>query len=176
MKLINLSVYNNKLKTKKQKLNKMKKIFLTLMIMVSTMVSISASTVKVDSTTTQTGMSIQDTGVYNDGKRALQGIVVGTKELASNGYDIVVQQQRMYAFQYLLVGVLCLICSFLFVRFYRKATGTEKVANMLVPAVIFGIVAVWTAIVFSMHYTQVMQGLINPDYAAIQDIISMFKK
>lgn len=112
-----------------------------------------------------------DTTMLNVGKSALNSITTA----AGTGYDVIVQQQRVYAVQYLLVGLLSIICVYFFVSFYKKATGPEKIANTLFPAIVFGIVALWTAIVFSFHYSQIVQGLVNPDFAAIKDIIAMFK-
>ena len=156
----------------------MKKSFLMLCVAVMvTMNSFSATkpaAVAVDSSSAM--IKVGDSAIYNDGKKALQSIAAGTKDLATNGYDIVVQQQRMYAFQYLLVGVLALICMITFVVLYGKSQTDGKLNNKFLPALVFGIIGIWAVIVFSMHYGQVIQGFVNPDYAAIKDIVSMFKK
>jgi len=147
----------------------MKTKFLMIVILLMSVVSFADNKVKVDSIQSET----IDTAVYNDGKRVLENIATGASDMAATGYDIVVQQQRMYAFQYLIVGILSIISLFLFLRYYSKIPTSK---NMIMPAIIFGIIAIWTAIVFSLNYSIIVQGLVNPDYAAVKDIVLMFKK
>lgn len=151
----------------------MKKVKLFLVLCLASILSFGAS---IDSTSVAKTKvtNLDEAAIYNDGKAVLEKIAVGAGDLANNGYEIVVQQQRMYAFQYLIVGILCVICLIVFIRYYGKASNKES--NTLLIAIIFGIISVWSGIVFSIHYNEVMQGLFNPDYAAIKDIVLMFKK
>lgn len=152
----------------------MKKVFLLLMLAIASLNIFAGpvTKVKIDSssvTESKGGKMKMDSAVYSDGKNFLKSVEVG----ASNGYDVVVAQQKVYAIQYLLVGILCAIFLFLFFRYYAKMAKNES--NVVLPALICLVGSVWTAIIFSMHYGQIVQGFINPDYAAIQDIIKMTK-
>jgi len=147
----------------------MKKVILLLLATIM-LQSVYATDVVVDSTSQTTSKM-----VYQDGKDFFKSLATTTKDGISTGYDIIVQQQRVYAIQYIIVGVLCLLFGWLFIKFYRKTFDeTTKSKNMLFPSIVFLIMAIWTGIVFSLHYSQVVQGLVNPDFAAIKDIVAMF--
>jgi hypothetical protein len=148
----------------------MKKFILAIVAVFT--ISFSQASTNVDSTSS----ALTSKAVYNDGKAFFQNMTVGAKNALSTGYDVIVQQQRVIAIQYLVVGLVCLIFIYLFIRFYTKATTGERQKNMLTPAIIFLVLATWSGIVFSLHYSQIVQGLINPDYAAIEQIIDMFQK
>ena len=136
----------------------------------------SNATVKVDSSTTTSvaTKSNMDSVMYADGKEVLKGIKTVGGNALGNGYDIVVRQQLVYSWEYLMVGILCLIFAWAGFTFYKQIEKEKP--NRIIPAIIFLIGVVWTAIVFSAHFHQVIQGFLNPDYAAINDIIRMFKQ
>lgn len=152
----------------------MKKVIslLALMFIVSTT---TFSSVKIDSSAIEkvTATTIDSTTFQTDARDALKSIVNVTGNIATNGYDIMVAQQRMYAYQYLGVGVLCLVFGYFFFRYYKKSNTKEP--NSIIPAIIFLVGMIWTAIVFSMHYSQIIQGFVNPDYAAITEIVTLFR-
>lgn len=112
--------------------------------------------------------------VYNDSKAMFGKVMNSAGQAVETGYDVIVQQQRVIAVQYLLVFFASLICFYLFVRFYNKTQNAETQRNSLFPAIVFGLLGLWLCVVFSFHYTEVVQGLVNPDYAAIKDIVEMF--
>jgi len=144
----------------------MKKVILFLVALFATGMVMAAS---VDSTG-----GVSSGKVYNDSKALFGKVMDGAGQAVETGYDVIVQQQRVVAVQYLLVFIGALICLFLFVRFYRKGSA-EGEKNTLFPAIVFGVLGLWMMVVFSFHYTEVVQGLVNPDYAAIKDIVEMFK-
>lgn len=145
----------------------MKKV---LMFFVALFASVMVMATQVDSTS-----SVTSGKVYNDSKALFGKVMDGAGQAVSTGYDVIVQQQRVIAVQYILVFIAAVVFLILFVRFYRKGQGENAEKNTLFPAILFGILGLWMMIVFSLHYSEVVQGLVNPDYAAIKDIVEMFK-
>lgn len=109
-----------------------------------------------------------------EGKAILKQMVVGTGDAMKTGYDIVIKQQYVYAFEYSCVGLLALLTLIGFFIFYGKVTDDKK--NVLIPAFLCLGLFIWSAIVFSLHFNVIVQGFVNPDYAAIKDIIQMSKE
>ena len=148
----------------------MKKLVVVLSVMLVGYVSIAA---QVDS-------SQFTEKVYNNSKEILDKVMINSGKAVSTGYDIIVQQQRVIAVEYTLVFIGSMICFLLFLNFYKKSNKVESETpvskNTLFPAIIFLGLSIWLGIVFSFHFTDVIQGFVNPDYAAIKDIISMFGK
>ena len=147
-------------------------VFLAATLNVSAKVKIDSSNISnVAVNGTESNM---DSVLYQDGKEVLKSIKTAGGAALGNGYDIVVKQQLVYSIEYLFVGILCLICGYLFFVFYKK-TEKDK-PNTVIPSLLFLGLTIWTAVVFSLHWHQVLQGFVNPDYAAINDIIRMFKQ
>lgn len=144
----------------------MKKIILILTTMFAVSLSYAA---QIDSS------SLVSKTDETESKAFFKSMVVGAKDTLNTGYEVIVQQQRVYSIEYLIVGVICLIFMYFCIKFYRKATGVDKIANTLLPSLVFGALSLWCGIVFSLHFHQVVQGFLNPDYAAMTDIVTMFK-
>jgi len=150
----------------------MKKVVFMLMLIGLTL---SSYAVKIDSSSVVESKGLKiDSALYSDGKSALQNFTMQSGNALKTGYDIVVQQQRVIAIQYLLVGLLSVAMLVLFFVFYSKITSDKK--NAIVPAVICICLFIWTAIVFSSNYSVVIQGLFNPDYAAIKEVVNISKQ
>ena len=135
--------------------------------------------VKIDSTVVSPDQ-VSQKEVYEDGKTFFKDVSTGVSGAAGTAYDVIVQQQRMYAFQYLLVGIICILFFYLSMRFmnkhYAKLDENEtKNPIGLTLSIVFGCLAIWSGIVFALNYSVVVQGLVNPDFAAMKDIIQMFK-
>jgi len=147
----------------------MKKLVLLLSLFAMTVFT-SIAQVKIDST--QMDVKI-DPQMVQDGKEVLSKIVIGAGDTMKTGYEIVVKQQYVYAIQYLLVGVLSFIMFCGFIYFYLGVTN-EKM-NRIFPALICFGLFLWSAISFSGHFDQIIQAFVNPEYAAIKDIVEMTK-
>lgn len=147
----------------------MKKILSILMLVLT--VSITFAEISVDSTTTVT----QDlnTEMYETGKELLKNTVVGAGDVLSTGYDVIVAQQRVKAITYLVPLLFSIFLCWLAVRFYGQAT--EGQGNKLLPAIIFGLIAITCFSYGAYHFNDIVVGLVNPDYAAIKDMIEFGK-
>ncbi|MCK9447051.1 hypothetical protein M0Q50_09395 [bacterium] len=143
----------------------MKKILILLVAMFATSMVFAT---QIDSV----GTGLSGDKVYNDSKAMFGKVMEGAGKAVETGYDVIVQQQRVIAVQYLLVFIASLSCFFLFVRYYKKSSEGQK--NSLFPSIVFCALGLWFGVVLSFHYTEVIQGLVNPDYAAIKDIVEMF--
>ena len=154
-----------------------KMFFFAIMVMFVTSLSVNVAhaATKVDSSSvTAVPQTTADQTVYNEGKEMLKSITKGGGDMLTNGYDIVVGQQRMKAFMYLFVAFLAIGAWIGFFVYYGKIKS-EKPNAFFPSLVLFGL-SLWFTIVVGLHFTDIFQGLVNPDYAAIQDIIKMFKK
>ena len=151
-------------------------LFVALIMSVVFSMNVQASAVKIDSTSVSQSSSISsaDQTILNEGKDMLKSITVGGGKMLASGYDIVVGQQRMKAVMYLVVALFSLGAWIGFFILYNRVKKDKP--NSAFPAFICLGLAVWFLIVVAVHFTDIFQGLVNPDYAAIQDIIKMFKK
>lgn len=128
-----------------------------------------AYAVQIDSTSVRIDSTIK---TATDGETLLKSIAIGAGETMISGYEIVVKQQYVYAIQYLAVGISSFLFLILFLFFYY---GRSQSTNSFTPSLIFFCLFVWSAIVFSMHFTQIVQAFVNPEYAAISDIVRLTK-
>lgn len=129
------------------------------------------SSVQIDSSSV-TGSNKTDI-LYKDGKEFLKNITVTTGSTLKTGYDIILKQQLVYAIQYLLIGLLCLFFIILSIIYYNRINNDKP--NSIIPALFFIVLSIVTGSIFASNYNIVIQGLVNPDYAAIKDIIEMTK-
>ena len=108
---------------------------------------------------------------YADTKELLKTLSINTGDAVKVGYDIVVGQQKVKAIINLSYGIAAIVSFWLFLHFYRKVTNNEM--NVLIPAIIFLTIAIFSAIPFGTGFSQMVTGFVNPDYAAIEDIVKM---
>lgn len=149
----------------------MKKITF-LFILLTTLWLSSFAQIKIDSTHVESSDNFSEK-MKQEAVTTLQTIRVNGGNMLNNGYEIMVQQQKMYAWMYLAQGFAAIVCLLGFFWFYNKAAKDEK--NKLVPAALCVILFLWTAYSFSTHYSLIFQGLFNPDYAAIKETIQLLK-
>ena len=149
----------------------MKKIILFIVTCLVTAFT-SFGAVKIDSSAaiTTTTASASDTNFY---KEQFKSIKLASGKVLNDGYDVMVQQQKMYAYMYLSVGILCLLSTIGFFIFYTRISKEKP--NSTIPAILCLIIALMTMYSFSNHFQLIFQGIFNPDYAAIKDIISLVK-
>lgn len=151
----------------------MKRLILLLVILFTSFTSF--SNVKIDSSTALPN-TIAATSPKSDTDSyigQLKAIRFATGKVLNNGYDVVVQQQRMLAYKYLFVGIASLLFYIGFFIYYSRITKQKP--NAVLPALVCLICALWTTSSFVENYNLIFQGIFNPDYSAIKDIFSIVK-
>ena len=73
---------------------------------------------QIDSTDASTSQSLVSQSTVDDSKEFLKSVSIGAGDAMKTGYEVVVAQQRVYAVQYLIVGIFSLICFALFIYLY----------------------------------------------------------
>ena len=152
----------------------MKKLFLILALVATTIVT---NAIEVnDSLIKKQEQIIYNSEMATDIKDFL--VLVGGKleNGLQNGYDIFVQQQRVYSIQYLILlilGALSVICG---IYLGNKAIKAKEDTLFGAVALITGIAGIFLLIIGFVHLNLIIQGLINPDYAAIKEIIDIVNK
>jgi len=130
------------------------------------------STVNVTTNVKSSSDPMKD-ALYETGRSILEKTAVGAGNTLTSGYAVIVAQQRVKAVTYLIPLIVGVILLFLGVWFYGKS-ATEH--NKLLPSVLFMVLGLGLTVFGSWHFDEIMVGLINPDYAAIRDIVSFGKE
>jgi hypothetical protein len=152
----------------------MKKLFLILALIATTIVT---NAIEVnDSLIQKQEQIIYNSEMATDIKDFL--VLVGGKleNGLQNGYDIFVQQQKVYSIQYLIL--LILGASLLIYGIYlgNKAIKAEQNTLFGTVSLVMSIAGVFLLIIGFTNLNLIIQGLINPDYAAIKEIIDIVNK
>lgn len=152
----------------------MKKLFLILALVATTIVT---NAIEInDSLIQKQEQIIYNSEMATDIKDFL--ILVGGKleNGLQNGYDIFVQQQKVYSIQYLIL--LILGASLLIYGIYlgNKAIKAEQNTLFGTVSLVMSIAGVFLLIIGFTNLNLIIQGLINPDYAAIKEIIDIVNK
>lgn len=135
--------------------------------------------------------------VYTDVKTGIAALASSLKVGAEHVYYILVKQQVVHAFTHIAVIIILLIASIIGYREARKAykghrelgiqsIGQDNMRNWSTDSSSKGVLAVALTILTifiafcciietSMNLDTIMMGLINPEYGAIKDIISIVK-
>lgn len=159
----------------------MKKLILVVMtiilsVNVNTVNAIEVSDTLVQNQSKLTSMSPE---VANNIKEFL-GLVGGRLESGvAKGYDIFVQQQKVYAYQYLSILILGIILTILaFIYFVKAVNKLNENKNSIYVSfgIFFAIFGVTMCIIGFCHYSIIVQGIFNPDYSAIKEIIELVKQ
>jgi hypothetical protein len=129
------------------------------------------STVNVSTNVNSSNDPMKD-ALYETGRSILEKTAVGAENTLTTGYAVIVAQQRVKAVTYLVPLLVGIVLLFLGVWFYGKSKAEN---NRLLPAVLFMILGLGLTVFGSWHFEDIMVGLINPDYAAIQDIVRFGK-
>lgn len=148
----------------------MKKTILFLML---TLVGLTTfPQISVDSTVNVTKKE-EVNPMYETGKEILEKTAIGAGEVLTTGYEVIVIQQKVKAITYLIPLIIGIILFGLGIWFYTKAT-TEN--NRLTPAILFAVIGLSLSVWGSYHWEEITVGLINPQYAAIKDIVQFGKE
>jgi hypothetical protein len=129
--------------------------------------------------------------LYTDVKAGLTGLATGLKVSAEHVWDILVRQQLVYSISSILIAiVLCLVSQFLIRRGWKlwqnaKEKGDKNVYGNS-PSFydgVWGLMLSFGSVIFlggiiffTINFTHIMTGFINPEYGAIQTIIEVVKK
>ena len=160
-------------------------------------VNLSANAVKdvIDSVTTVANdvASVVDTSkvskqIYTDVKAGIAGLATGLKVSAEKVWDILVLQQLVYSITALLFGIILTIISSTLInrgwKLWQKAKKEEGSHyrvdfedGIWCGMIILGSLILITGITFTgFNLNSVITGFINPEYGAIQDIVSFVNK
>lgn len=154
----------------------MKKSILILVALIA--ISFNTSALEVNSSQIDTTSNVVSEKVIDDVKSFL--VIIGDKTSSGigKGYDVFVNQQRVYSFYYLsilIVGLIFLIIGVIVILKKKLVTEKENPTPHLFIGIIFICFGVGMSITGFKNLDIIIQGLINPDYAAIKDILRMIK-
>ena len=117
--------------------------------------------------------------VYKDVKGALAGMADGLKTTADHVYSVLVFQQRINAFLWILLTGFNIIPFIYFVKSlkskYAKRDAHGDLNKEGVIMLLLGIVSFGWMAVNLMHLDVIVGGLLNPEYGALHEILDSVK-
>ena len=156
--------------------NQMKKLILLLFMLIpfignanivkETLDSATAATQGVLNTVDTSAVSKQ---LYTDVKAGIVGLADGLKVSAENVWNILVKQQLVESITWLIVNLLFLIAIIIVWICWNKSKDQEEWWGIPVILTILQL----TVLAFSIN--GIVTGFVNPEYGAIEDIISFIK-
>jgi uncharacterized membrane protein YidH (DUF202 family) len=116
---------------------------------------------------------------------SLAALAQGLKQPAEHVYKVLVRQQVVQSISFLVFPILAIICVCLIIKYGAKSKWQEfssyknneadawnKAATItLISSILLGVFILITCLLFNI----IIQGFFNPEYGAIQSIISVFK-
>ena len=149
--------------------------------------SIASKTKQVVTTTKEAvkdGVAVVDTSsnfkhIYTDIKTGITALAQGLKVGVEHVYMVLVKQQIVYAIVYLIVELFALFFIVNWINGYKDTTqkwedddnitglGIIKLIQIVIGGIMLG--------VFLYHIDTIIMGFVNPEYGAIQQIISVVK-
>jgi hypothetical protein len=159
----------------------MKKILILLFVF--TTIVCNATTVDSVLTTTNNLVTQLDTSsslkmVTTKTMEAVKYLAEGLKVSVTEVWDILVKQQKVKSWTYLLIFVSSLFVDYLFFKWIKYIMKVND-ADIHIP-IIFGTIGFIIVIIFA-SYTNIqnlypmLTGFLNPEYGAMQDIINVAK-
>jgi|688.fasta_scaffold403713_2 hypothetical protein len=124
------------------------------------------------------GLELDSTSLGAEIYKEVKSIIIGLAKALGVGvefvWDILVRQQRVYA----IIGIIAILSTFFVSRFlFKKANTLYTEEGMSTPAPIFlYIVALVLIGLNTTHLYATVTGLINPEYGALQEILTYLKK
>lgn len=117
--------------------------------------------------------------IYGDLKDGIFALGKSLKVGAEHVYVVFVKQQIVKAIAFLFLFILSLISGVLFykqfgkIEFEKDRYGSKEVKEVrpFAFAVVFGIISVFTFLVFIFNIDNMIMGFVNPEYGAIKDVI-----
>ena len=113
--------------------------------------------------------------IYNDIKDGITGLAVGLKVGSEKVWDILVLQQHVKSYVYILMYLFSFISLIFFFKFYKSKEiwlneydsptllGVLRLLQVLISLIVF--------LIATFNIDTILTGFINPEYGAIQDII-----
>lgn len=117
--------------------------------------------------------------IYSDVKAGLIGIDTGLKVGVEHVYKVLVMQQVVKAVQWIILGLLPTILLIVFGKSVwrwgdRIAEETDGFSAFV--AGVFYVMCFTGLLLFVFHIDVIATGIINPEYGAIEDIVSFVEK
>lgn len=109
--------------------------------------------------------------VYSDVKAGINGLAQSLKVPATHVYGVMVKQQTVSAITWLIVDIFLFLVALFFAIVWGIDKSEDKNEWWGVPVVFFCIFLIF--IFFNL--SDIIGGLINPEYGAIKEIISFVK-
>lgn len=118
--------------------------------------------------------------VYNDVKTGINAVASALKVGAEHVYEVLVKQQVVNAIVWILIGVLPLLLLLVFGKsvwkwasIQEKEHDAEGFAGFC--AFLFYCFTIIPSIILMFHIDIVVTGFVNPEYGALQEIMSWIK-
>ena len=183
----------------------MKKILISFLLLVAfTVTSFSQTAEKVINQTVQTVLKTESNDsvktvvtdsatltmlrVYEDTKAGIYGLASALKAPVEHVYEVLVKQQVIYSFSYLLIDLFLLaIALFLLIKFGDNLKRTRnpddnwygneiaerfELIGILMFGGLFSIISIITII---STLSAIITGFFNPEYGALQDVVNFIK-
>lgn len=125
--------------------------------------------------------------LYQDGKivsskleAALVSIAEGLKTTSLKAWDILVKQQLVWSWCYLLLTLSSIFLWYKFGKQFIKtqsdltSTGESKESNTIM-LVVIGFLAFGDSVASALHFEQMMTGFLNPEFGAIRTLFELAK-
>lgn len=179
----------------------MKKIlFLALLVAITSFaqqktksISLKQNVEKIKETKTTLGTVYTDSKdgvkiVYDDlkslgieSKKAMKDIVLTVKEASLKTWSLLVKQQQVWSWCYLITTISSIIMFFRFLGQFKitkndlDQTGALKESNIIL-SIIIGLLSIALGIFSCTHFEQMLTGFINPEFGALRTLIELGSK
>lgn len=145
----------------------MKKLFLIALI---TIFSFEAQSNNSEKLSTIVDSSSINHEIYNDIKEAIVGLSSGLEVKAEQVWNILIKQQIVDSYIYLIINILVLLGSIILWISLLKSDDKDEW---------WGLPVVWSLIniiIICLTIDVIVGGLVNPEYGAMKDIFQFIKK
>jgi hypothetical protein len=149
--------------------------------------SIASKTKQVVTTTKEAvkdGVAVVDTSsnfkhIYTDIKTGITALAQGLKVGVEHVYMVLVKQQIVNSVVYLFIFILAIVSIIICYKQWGKIEvdnyGNAKETRPLATTIIFGCLGFILSLIFLVNINTMIMGFVNPEYGAIQQIISVVK-
>jgi len=119
--------------------------------------------------------------IYSDVKDALQGLGKALKVGAEHVYTVMVKQQVVNSFVWLVIGIIAIISFLIAYKQIKLVVWTDygditKGTYNLILGIGFTVLAVILSIGTLLSLDTIIMGFVNPEYGALKDILDFVKK
>ena len=121
--------------------------------------------------------------IYSDLKDGISALAQSLKVGAEHVYKVIVKQQIVEAFTFLLLLIVSIISTIICYKQWGKIvikrgnySDTIEEIRPLIFTIVFGVIAIVTFFVFILNIDAMIMGFFNPEYGAMKDIINFVQK